>query len=127
MSETEDNKGFKVVDRRSEGRDDQSETPAAPTAQDQADAKAAAPPAQPIDFATFVISLASSALIHLGELPGPNDTAGVNLALAKQTIDILGMLAEKTRGNLADGEAELLQHLLYDLRLKFVETRKSSK
>lgn len=79
------------------------------------------PPLPEIDFGTFVMSLASSALVHLGEVPHP-DRAGVepNLPLAKQTLDILGMLREKTRGNLTKEESELLDQLLYDLRLKYV-------
>ena len=77
-----------------------------------------------IDFTTFVMSLAESVLIHLGELSAPEEAARANLAMAKQTIDMLGMLEEKTRGNLNDEETRLLQHLLFDLRLKFVEARK---
>jgi len=74
-----------------------------------------------VDFGTFVMSLASSVLVHLGEIAHP-DTQGpnVNLALAKQTLDILGMLDEKTRGNLTKEEAQLLSNLLYDLRMKYV-------
>ena len=78
-----------------------------------------------IDFGTFVMSLASSVLVHLGELVPPGQAAArANLPLAKQTIDILGMLQEKTRGNLGSDEAQLLEHLLYDLRLKYVDVRK---
>ena len=78
-----------------------------------------------VDFATFVMSLASSTLIHLGELTPPDAPAGHrDLPLAKQTIDILGMLAAKTRGNLTSDEAQLLEHLLYDLRLKYVDAKK---
>jgi hypothetical protein len=83
------------------------------------------PTAPAIDFATFVMSLASSALMHMGEMERPQgeQDASASLALARQTIDILGMLSDKTRGNLSDDEAKLLQHLLFDLRLKFVEAR----
>jgi hypothetical protein len=80
--------------------------------------------AEPIDFGTFVMSLASSALMHLGELPAPEGERRPNLPLAKQTIDILGMLDEKTRGNLTAEEARLLEHLLLDLRLKYVDAKK---
>jgi len=78
-----------------------------------------------IDFATFVLSLGSSALIHLGEMP---DTVSgkhePDLALAKQTIDILAMLEQKTRGNLEEAELRLIQGLLYDLRIKYVDAHK---
>lgn len=78
-------------------------------------------PEPPISFGTFVISLASSAVFHLGEAPHPETgKAEQNLVLAKQTIDLLGILQEKTRGNLTDEESRLLQSLLYDLRVRFV-------
>jgi hypothetical protein len=74
-----------------------------------------------VDFRTFVISLSTSAMLHLGEIPDPD--AGepqVNLELARHSIDILSMLQEKTRGNLSDEENNLLQTLLTDLRMKYV-------
>jgi Domain of unknown function (DUF1844) len=75
-----------------------------------------------VDFGTFVLSLGSSALVHLGEIQHPETAeAKENLALARQTIDLLAMLEEKTRGNLTDAEARFLSDLLADLRLKFVE------
>jgi hypothetical protein len=78
-----------------------------------------------IDFATFVLSLGSSVLVHLGEMPGPDgEKLPVDLALAKQTIDILGLLEAKTKGNLTDAEAKLLGTLLYDLRIKYVDAQK---
>jgi hypothetical protein len=78
-----------------------------------------------IDFSTFVLSLASSALMHLGELPDPGGGESVkDLPLAKQTIDIISMLQEKTKGNLDAAEESLLQSLLYDLRVKYVDARK---
>ncbi len=78
-----------------------------------------------IDFYTFILSLGSSAFVHLGDAPHPETRkVEVNLLLAKQTIDILGMLQEKTRGNLSPEEERVLQTLLSDLRLRFV-TRSS--
>jgi hypothetical protein len=78
-----------------------------------------------IDFGTFIMSLASSVLVHLGEIPHPDDNKiFANLPLAKQTIDMLGMLQDKTRGNLTKEEAEVLEHLLYDLRMKYVAAKK---
>lgn len=76
----------------------------------------------PVNFSTFVISLSSSALIHLGLAEDPV-TGGIDrdLALARQTIDILGMLQEKTRGNLSEEESRLLESILFDLRIRFVE------
>lgn len=76
-----------------------------------------------IDFTTFVMSLNASALLHLGVVADPATGAKHrNLPLAKQTIDILGMLEEKTKGNLTEDEARLLGNLLHDLRMRFVKT-----
>jgi hypothetical protein len=84
-------------------------------------------PLTEMSFATLVLSLTSSALVHLGVAPEPgSDTPGApNLALARQTIDILEMLREKTRGNLDDDESRLLESVLHDLHLRFVSAKKS--
>lgn len=75
-----------------------------------------------VNFSIFVSSLASSAMVHLGQTPDP-DTGKreVDLALARSTIDALGMLQEKTRGNLDTEEQALIVSLLAELRAKFVE------
>ena len=82
-------------------------------------------PLPSIDFGTFVMSLASSVLVHLGEISHPEAESHQNLPLAKQTIDILGMIRDKTRGNLSPDETYLVDHLLYDLRMKYVAATKS--
>lgn len=75
-------------------------------------------------FSTFILSLSTSALVHLGELPDPiSNKKEVNLQLAKQTISIIEMLREKTKGNLTDEEEKLLDNVLYDVRLKYVQAR----
>ena len=73
-----------------------------------------------------MLSLGSSALLHLGELEHP-DAGGPHkdLSLAKHTIDILGMLEQKTKGNLTPAEGKLISSLLYDLRLRYVEATKT--
>lgn len=82
-------------------------------------------PANPpkLDFHTFILGLGSSAFVHLGDAPHPETgkAAAPDLALAQQTIDVLAMLQEKTRGNLTPEEDALMSHLLRDLRLRFVE------
>jgi hypothetical protein len=77
----------------------------------------------PIDFYTFVLSLASSAFVHLGDAPDPEtgQPGMPDLALAKQTIDILAMIREKTKGNLSPEEERFIENLLTDLRLRFVQ------
>lgn len=75
-----------------------------------------------INFSTFILSLNTAALIHLGELPDPiTNKKEVNLTLAKQTIDTLEVLREKTKGNLTPEEERLLQTILYELKLKFLK------
>jgi hypothetical protein len=79
------------------------------------------------DFQTFLLSLVSSAMLHLGEVPDPDtNERKVNLAMAQQTIDILTMLREKTSGNLTAEEDSLFGRLLYDMRLRFVNCTQSS-
>ena len=74
-----------------------------------------------IDFYTFILSLGSSAFVHLGDAPHPETAkTEANLVLAKQTIDILGLLQQKTRGNLTSEEEHFLENLLSDLRLRYV-------
>jgi hypothetical protein len=125
--------GFKVTDRRSfaDEAGARDEAPAAPpevaNAPGSAGVTAEAPVAAfpPVDFHTFVLSLGSSALLHLGEIENPNDgVSQKDLPLAKHTIDILVMLEEKTKGNLSTAEERLMESLLYDLRLRYVEAMK---
>ena len=78
-----------------------------------------------IDFATFVVSLSHSAMMHLGEAPHPEtNEVEVHLPLARQTIDLLALLEEKTKGNLTGDEERLLAQVLYDLRIRFLELSK---
>jgi hypothetical protein len=78
-----------------------------------------------IDFSTFLVGLASSALIHLGQAPNPETRAPArDLALARQTLDLLTLLKDKTRGNLSVDEERLFEGLLTDLRLRYVEAQK---
>ncbi|MCD4763929.1 MAG: DUF1844 domain-containing protein [Desulfobacterales bacterium] len=78
-----------------------------------------------INFATFIISLNASALLHLGAMEDPVSGKKIkNLPIGKQTIDILGMLEEKTKGNLSKEEENLLKNILYDLRMIYVKEQK---
>jgi hypothetical protein len=86
----------------------------------QAEKDASAP--QEISFTAFVLSLSTAALQHLGvKVTEDAEEVCVNLALAKQTIDILEMLEKKTEGNLSEQEKKLLGNVLYDLRMRFVQ------
>ena len=76
-----------------------------------------------IDFATFVLSLRHSALMHLGDAPDPSAGGALrrDVAMAKQTIELLAVLQEKTTGNLTGEEERLLDQVMYDLRMRYEE------
>ncbi len=76
-----------------------------------------------LDFNALVLSLGSSAIVHLGEAPDPTTGKKVDpdFPLAQQSIDLLAMLQEKTRGNLTAEEQRFLQNMLTDLRMLFVQ------
>lgn len=77
-----------------------------------------------INFATFIFSLNHSVLVHLGVMEDPaTGKTAKNLPIAKQTIDILGMLEEKTRGNLTNDEEKMLKNILYDLRMIYIKEK----
>lgn len=137
----EQEKGFKVVDKRSfdaDGSEKAHSTQARAEAQGQADPQPEEPeraaadetstdgiPIPEIDFVTFILSIYHSAGCHLGLSPNPETrTCEENLPLAKETIDILGMLQEKTQGNLTGEEERILSEILYNLRMAYVKAVK---
>jgi hypothetical protein len=135
--EKEERRGFQVRDRRrfSETGEARAETEAKDP-HDTAAADAASAPgfehvdrpetAEPVTFSTFVLGLSTQALFHLGEIPDPvSKKTTRDLVAAKQVIDILGVLREKTRNNLQAGEETLLDSVLYDLRMRYVELARS--
>jgi hypothetical protein len=134
--EKQEGKGFTVQDRRrfspetGEARQDAPESPAQPHAGPAVEAapsaaEAAQEPLPEINFSTFIISLSTQALMHLGEIPDPlSGKVTKDIAVAKQMIDIIGMLKEKTKGNLNPGEDQLTEEILFDLRMKYVEAVK---
>jgi hypothetical protein len=129
----EQEKGFVVKDRRmfsQEGQPSPPEDPGPAETQDRKPEDAAAgaqPPLTPlpeINFPTFIASLNASALVHLGVIEDPvSGKAEKSLAMAKQTIDILSMLQQKTAGNLTPDEEAMLKGILYDLRIFYVKER----
>jgi hypothetical protein len=89
-------------------------------------ATASEKPPETIDFAQFVYSLATTTMVHLGEIAEPTTGQKMeNLEAARQMIDILSILQEKTEGNLTSDESKLLEGLLYELRMKFVSKNKA--
>jgi hypothetical protein len=147
--EKEETKGFKVEDRRrfsaegelkpehrgsEQAEAEQSARSAAeaatgPKAGDQQSlppethaAKAFTQAAPEITFGTFIVGLSTQALVHLGELAEPHSTQpAADLPAAQQLIDILAMLEAKTRGNLDRDEQTMLEAILFELRMKYVE------
>jgi len=142
MGESED-KGYTVEDRRylhlseeekaklrkKAGPEEAAKAAAAEEAFQEASQKAAAEadqkaqeiPFPGVTFSSLIFSLSSAAFVSLGAIPDPN-TGKVekNLPLVKQTIDLLGLLRDKTRNNLTQEEENLFDHLLYDLRMSYV-------
>ncbi|MGH7840489.1 MAG: DUF1844 domain-containing protein [Candidatus Binataceae bacterium] len=150
MDEEEKGKGFKVDDRRRfsaegelkpEHRGEEAAAAAEPVAPSATKAATAAPAPRPaiagspserlqpeagpigeINFASFMVGLSTQALFHLGEIVDPEAGAPqVDLPAAQQLIDIVGMLKDKTRGNLDQHEQRLIDEILFELRMKYVE------
>jgi hypothetical protein len=113
-------RGFTIVDRRASATEGEASGPGEP----------AATGLPRVDFGAFVLSLATSAFYHLGIVAHPETGQKISppeLALARNTIDTLELLEVKTRGNLDAQEHELLESLLYELRMHFVEAGKARK
>lgn len=138
MEEQKKEKGFVIKDRRrfdesGSVREEEGPTPeerrpevsAEPTASPREEPEA--PPRQEgplpeINFAGFIFSLSTTALYHFGDFPDPvTKEANRNLTAAKQTIDILSILQSKTAGNLDEEEKQLLDGILYELRMRYVK------
>jgi hypothetical protein len=134
MEEKKKDSGFVVKDKRLFGELDKDQTQEE-TKREAAEEKQARPDNSgqkpdnennypPINFTNFVLSLSTSALFHFGDFPESED--GVpqkNLPAAKQTIDILDMLNEKTKGNLDKNESNLIQGVLYELKMRYVKEK----
>ncbi len=129
MSDPED-KGYTVKDRRFHqlSEEEKAEARGAESSQEKAfkeaaqKAAAGASAGPEITFSSLIFSLSSTAFMHLGAIPDPNTgKTEKDLVLAKQTIDLLGVLREKTRNNLDSEEENLFDHLLYDLRMAYIK------
>ena len=123
MAEEKEDKSFTVKDKRSFTPEGELKEEA--TKEEAQEEKVWEAPLPEINFASFIFSLSTSALLHFGEITDPiSNKKERNLPLAKQTIDLLGMLKEKTKGNLSKDEDELLDSILFNLRMKYVEEAK---
>ena len=131
MSEN-DEKGFVFKDRRkifseSEKEPEQKKsTPQEKPTEERVEQKEPPPhpPLPEVNFSTFIVSLSTEVLFHLGEFPHPvSGEKKKDLPLAKHVIDTLNMLKEKTQGNLSEDEQKLLEGMLYDLRMAFIRAK----
>lgn len=137
MEEEKKEKGFVIKDRRhfdesgdlrseeeqtpekqTEPRTDEPEVPHETAASAETDGS----PFPEINFTSFIFSLSTTAMYHFGDFPDPVTKKGErNLPAAKQTIDILSILKAKTEGNLDEEEKQLLEKMLYELRMRYVK------
>ena len=136
--ERREGKGFKVEDRRrfspetGAPRKTVEQVDAAGDPADKAQQEEPAPKEEAsseglpeISFSAFVISLSTQALMHLGEIANPlSGKVETDVPVARQLIDIIAVLREKTRGNLDSGEGKLMDDVLFDLRMRYVEAVK---
>jgi hypothetical protein len=129
-------KGFVIKDRRTfdeKGEARKAEEQAAPPTPEQ-DSKEEPKPGRgpgqtedrqempPVTFTDFIVSLSTSVIYHFGDIPDPvTRKAEKNLVAAKQTIDILGILEQKTKGNLDENEKRLMDAILFELRMRYVK------
>lgn len=128
--EKDSSRGFRVTDRR-RFSDEGEAGPADPTEQAPEPAPEAEAPREPpsdeateapVSFSTFILGLSTQALLHLGEIEDPSSgRVQRDLGAAKHVIDILGILKDKTRNNLEQSEEQLVDAVLYDLRMRYVE------
>jgi len=124
-----DRKGYTFTDRRGLDREDPVQGP-------DTVAAGAEPgyttgydgPLPPIDFTTLIMSFASAAIVNMGRVPDPmTNTLQKNMAVARQNIDIIELLHEKTKGNLSADEERLMEQVLYELRMSFIAATKEEK
>ena len=107
-----------VVEQKAEIKIDETNVPPESAATPESEES----PLPEIDFTNFIFSLSTTAMYHFGDFPDPVTKKGQrNLPAAKQTIDILSILKTKTEGNLDEDEKQLLDRLLYELRMRFVK------
>jgi len=135
MEEDKKSSGFVVKDKRlfaESGEERPKEEQTAPAAEEPKpvssetaqSSKEKEPDYPPINFTNFVLSLSTSALFHFGDFPDQEGgKTEKNLPAAKQTIDILDMLNERTKGNLNENETQLIQGILYELKLRYVKEK----
>jgi len=132
MTKEQEEQGFRVTDKRGFREDGESHAPeGSEKEEDKTGGEPAsstsdkpgqeAPPLPPIDFPSYILSYYTQGLVLMGEVPNPyTNKKEEDVEAARHTIDILSMLEQKTKGNLAKDEQQLLESVLYELRMKFM-------
>ncbi|MDY6845422.1 MAG: DUF1844 domain-containing protein [Thermodesulfobacteriota bacterium] len=124
MEEEIEGKGFKFVDKRVSKEESEEVKKGAEFSEKEVQQEQHFP--QEVDFVSFIVSFASSAYFHFGDIQNPvTSKVEKDLPSAKQVIDILSLLQEKTKGNLTSHEANVLSDLLYQLRMRYVDEIKA--
>ena len=131
MEEKKKDSGFVIKDKRHSGEsaEDKPQEETKATATEKEEEKSRQIPDDesnypPVNFTNFVLSLSTSALFHFGDFAEEEgETPHKNLPAAKQTIDILDLLNEKTKGNLNENESKLIQGVLYELKMRYVKEK----
>jgi hypothetical protein len=130
--EQEEQQSFRVTDKRGFSEDgdvraSEKESPANEKADapspgpEEKSAEKESPPRPPIDFPSYILSYYTQGLVLLGEVPNPyTNKKEEDVEAARHTVDILSMLQQKTKGNLSKDEEQLLDSVLYELRIKFM-------
>ena len=119
---------YTVKDKRGQDTEDVGEKAASTSTDPQENGKSKQQESMPrIDFTTLVMSFASAAIINMGKVPDPmTGQVQKNFGFAQQNIDIIALLQEKTRGNVSEEEGKMMEQVLYELRLEFVEAKKGN-
>lgn len=132
MTKEQEEQGFRVTDKRGFREDGETKAPeSSEKAEDNTVKETGAagdiPPGQedsarpPIDFPSYILSYYTQGLVLMGEVPNPyTNKKEEDVEAARHTIDILSMLEQKTKGNLSNDEQQLLEGVLYELRMKFM-------
>ncbi|MFV1951183.1 MAG: DUF1844 domain-containing protein [Nitrospinota bacterium] len=130
--EKEKERGFKVTDKRSVKDSGEKKEKGTKREEEKEDKQPAGPAASTgdrssfpeLNFSTFILSLSTSAMFYFGDIPDPvTKNKAKNLPAAKETIDILDILKEKTKGNLTQDEEGLIDDILYNLRMRYVKVK----
>jgi len=136
VPEEEEERGFVIRDKRGQFREDPSSPPtseaSSPVPEVSQDAQTASEhtheAAPPLSFSSFIFSFGTSALMLMGEkMSADQPSTSLNLPQAKEIVDILSILEEKTKGNLTSEEAAVMKDMLYTLRMKYVEAASDKK